>query len=174
MQIAFERVDGRSVTVTVERDDGAVIQTRSPRAAGRLPHDLIHYVVEHELELDDGFWAKVAGGALFGNFQVLQQPARKRRPTRRSTRGSSQERGGLEAEVLVGVFDDIWEGVAEREWGSVPAYLDSVWSPRGRSRAEELDEATIRRVCAALSATETAWSRVPLGGELRVGWPAGK
>jgi hypothetical protein len=55
MQIAFERVSETSVTVTVERDDGALLRTRSPRAAGRLPHDLIHYVVERELELDNGF-----------------------------------------------------------------------------------------------------------------------
>jgi hypothetical protein len=83
----------------------------------------------------------------------------------------AREKGLLEAEVLVGTFHDIWIGSAEREWGSLRAFLDSVWSPRTRSRAEELDERMIRRVCEALSATEAAWSRVPLGGELRVSWP---
>jgi hypothetical protein len=172
MEIAFTRTNEARVTVTVERDDGAVLQTRSPRAAHRLPHDLIHYVVEQELELADGFWGRVANGMTFCNLRVVRQPAQRRRPHREIRRRSSRERNGLEAEVLVGIFDDIWEGTAKREWGSIRRFLDSVWSPRARTRAEELDEHTINRVCAALSETEEAWRRVPPGGELRVSWPS--
>ena len=168
MEVRFTRAGDATVKVTVERDDGAVLETTSPGGRDRLPHDLIHYVVEHELGLDDGLWGRIAGGATFGNFRVLKKgTSRRPKPKGRA----SKRKGVLEAEVLVGIFHDIWTGTAEREWGSIHAFLDSVWSPRTRSRADELDEKTIRRVCNALDRAEAAWTRVPRGGEVRFSWP---
>jgi hypothetical protein len=168
MQISFTRLDDRHVETTLERDDGAVLATRSPGAADRLPHDLIHYVVERELDLDDGLWGRLSSGVTYKNFHVLQQPKTKQR--RRSRQRKTKRKGLLEAEVLVWILHDIWDGKAEREWGSVRAFLDSIWSPRTRSRADELEPATIKSVCAALDQMEIKWSRVPVGGTLRVSW----
>jgi hypothetical protein len=172
MKIAFTRLGEKGVRVTIERDDGAVLETSSPRAVDRLPHDLMHYVVERELGLNDGLWGRIASGTIYGNFHVRQPGAKRPASRPRPRAGRSKRKGVLEAEVLVGVFHDIWDGTAEREWGSVKAYLDTIWSPRTRSRVEELDAPTIRRVCEALTRTEKAWSRVPVNGQLRVTWPA--
>jgi hypothetical protein len=49
MEVTFTRLDGRFVETIVTGDDGAVLATGSPGAGDRLPHDLIHYVVECEL-----------------------------------------------------------------------------------------------------------------------------
>jgi hypothetical protein len=172
MDAAFHRDTATTIRVHVERDDGAILETRSPGATDALPHDLIHFVVERELGLDDGFWPRVARGVKFRNMRLVRKPLGKlRRQPPRPKRPSSEKRGLLEAEVLVGVFHDIWTGAAEREWGTIRAFLDSVWSPRTRSRADELDEQTIRRICDALTEAERAWRRVPIGGELRVTWP---
>jgi hypothetical protein len=168
MEIAFTRLDDCYVETTVERDDGAVLATSSPGAADRLPHDLIHYVVERDLGLDDGLWGRLSSGVTYKNFRVLRQPTRKQRskPRKRTTK----RKGLLEAEVLVWILHDIWDGTAEHEWGSIRAFLDSIWSPRTRSRADELDPKTIERICDALDRMEAKWKRVPRGGKLSVSW----
>ena len=173
MDVEFTRRSDARVVVKVERDDGAILETSSPGGHDRLPHDLIHYVVERELGIDDGFWARLAAGVTYKNFRVVAPPVAKRSPSspRRARRSPLKRKGVLEAEVLVGIFHDIWDGTAEREWGSVRAFLDTIWSPRTRSRADELDDATIRRVCRALDETEAAWRRVGAGESLRVSWP---
>jgi hypothetical protein len=168
MEITFTRLDDREVGTTVERDDGAVLATKSPGAKDRLPHDLVHYVVESELGLDDGLWGRVADGVVYKNFRVLQQPKTKQRP--KTPKRKSKRKGVLEAEVLVWILHDIWDGTAEREWGTIRAFLDSIWSPRTRSRADELEPKTIQRVCEALDRMEGKWAHVPLSGELRVSW----
>jgi hypothetical protein len=170
MQITFTRASARDVAVTVERGDGAILQTRSSGAAKWLPHDLIHYVVERELGIDDGLWGRVANGAKFRSFQMLRPARTQRRRRSKPTRHPGRRKGVLEAEVLVGLFDDIWTGAAVREWGSTRAFLDTIWSPRTRSRADELDERTIRRVCDALTEAERAWRTVPVGGGLSLRW----
>ena len=171
MEITFTRLDDVHIETTIERYDGAVLATRSPGARDRLPHDLVHYVVESELGLDDGLWGRVADGVVYKNFRVVRQPMAKprRRPIARKRR--PKRKGVLEAEVLVWILHDIWDGKAEREWGSNRAFLDSIWSPRTRSRADELDPKTIAAVCESLTEMEARWSRVPQGGNLRVGWP---
>ena len=67
-------------------------------------------------------------------------------------------------------LNDIWTGRAEREYGSARAYLDSLWSPRTRSRAEELDAVAIRRVCDRLDEVAADWRTRSPGEELRVAW----
>jgi hypothetical protein len=168
MEITFTRLDERFVETTVTRDDGALLATRSPGAGDRLPHDLIHYVVESELGLEDGLWGGVASGVTYKNFRIVVPPKTKQRPRR--PRRKTKRKGLLEAEVLVWVLHDIWDGTAEREWGTIRAFLDSIWSPRARSRADELEPETIRRVREALDRTEAEWKRVPRGGQLRVTW----
>jgi hypothetical protein len=172
MNVRITRLNEATTVVRFERSDGSIVETRSPGGRHRLPHDLMHYVVESELGLDDGLWGRIHSGVTYSNFRVLRAPSKKRSHARRARRHTGRRKGVLEAEVLVGVFHDIWEGTAEREWGSIRAFLDATWSPRTRSRAEEVDEETIQRVCAALNEAASAWNRVPLGGELCVQWPA--
>ena len=68
------------------------------------------------------------------------------------------------------ILHDIWDGSAEREWGSIRAFLDSIWSPRTRSRADELEPETILRVCESLDRKEAEWKRVARGEQLSVTW----
>jgi hypothetical protein len=46
----------------VERDDGVVYRLYSGTAGPRLPHDIMHLVVERELRISDGIWAGIAAG----------------------------------------------------------------------------------------------------------------
>ena len=170
MRIWFERAGERRVRITVERDDGALLEIRSPDASREIPHDLVHYVVEAELGLPEGFWGKIARGVVFDSVRVVRAPIRRTARPRRKRR-RLPPRQLLEAEVLVEIFLKSWDGSAVEEYGSVRAYLDATWSPRTRSRADEIDPATIDRVSARLDEISRRWQALPKGRALELDWP---
>ena len=65
MRVTFPRLPDRErAWALVERDDGVVFRFYGGGTAGpRLPHDIMHLVVERELRISDGIWAGVAAGA---------------------------------------------------------------------------------------------------------------
>ena len=65
MRVTFPRLpDHERAWALVERDDGVVFRLYGGGTAGpRLPHDIMHLVVERELRIKDGIWAGIAAGA---------------------------------------------------------------------------------------------------------------
>jgi len=64
MRVTFPRLpDHERAWALVERDDGVVYRLYSGTAGPRLPHDIMHLVVERELRISDGIWAGIAAGA---------------------------------------------------------------------------------------------------------------
>ena len=65
MRVTFPRLpDHERAWALVERDDGVVFRFYGGGTAGpRLPHDIMHLVVERELRISDGIWAGIAAGA---------------------------------------------------------------------------------------------------------------
>jgi hypothetical protein len=63
MRVTFPRLpDHERAWALVERDDGVVYRLYSGTAGPRLPHDIMHLVVERELRITDGIWAGIAAG----------------------------------------------------------------------------------------------------------------
>jgi hypothetical protein len=61
--VTFPRLpDHERAWALVERDDGVVYRLYSGTAGPRLPHDIMHLVVERELRISDGIWAGIAAG----------------------------------------------------------------------------------------------------------------
>ncbi|HEY7013154.1 MAG TPA: hypothetical protein VH480_10380 [Streptosporangiaceae bacterium] len=61
--MTFPRLpDHERAWALVERDDGVVYRLYSGTAGPRLPHDIMHLVVERELRISDGVWAGIAAG----------------------------------------------------------------------------------------------------------------
>ncbi|HEX3194746.1 MAG TPA: hypothetical protein VHS30_33685 [Streptosporangiaceae bacterium] len=61
--MTFPRLpDHERAWALVERDDGVVYRLYSGTAGPRLPHDIMHLVVERELRISDGIWAGIAAG----------------------------------------------------------------------------------------------------------------
>jgi hypothetical protein len=66
VRITFERMaDRRPVETVVERDDGVVFRMRGAGGGDRLPHDLVHALVEQSLRVTDGIWGCVADGVVW-------------------------------------------------------------------------------------------------------------
>jgi hypothetical protein len=63
MRVTFPRLpDHERAWALVERDDGVVYRLYGGTAGPRLPHDVMHLVVERELRIKDGIWAGIAAG----------------------------------------------------------------------------------------------------------------
>ena len=63
MRVTFPRLpDHERAWALVERDDGVVYRLYGGTAGPRLPHDIMHLVVERELRIKDGIWAGIAAG----------------------------------------------------------------------------------------------------------------
>lgn len=63
MQITIVKEASRSHRAVAVRDDGVAVRFAVADYGDRLPHDLVHYLVESTLGLEWGFWGLVAAGA---------------------------------------------------------------------------------------------------------------
>jgi hypothetical protein len=148
----------------VARDDGAVIRFRGPGHADPLPHDLVHFVVESELRLENGFWGETARGRIFGPVTVVQKAANPK------AHQPKPRKGGQEVERLATLAQRAWNGSAERDYGSLRQFLAATTTPAQRERTG-ITPAAIRRVCARLDSAAKKWQQVRQGERLVVEWP---
>jgi hypothetical protein len=63
VRITIVKGTGRSHRAVAVRDGGGAVQFPVADYGDRLPHDLVHYLVESELGLEWGFWGLLAAGA---------------------------------------------------------------------------------------------------------------
>lgn len=71
MEIIFTRSRNRWNQTIATRLDGVRVRVPVFGPLDPIPHDLAHYVIERALGLHDGFWGRVAAGALFGGMSVV-------------------------------------------------------------------------------------------------------
>src|SRR5206468_7364619 len=101
MRVIFPRLpDHERAYALVERDDGVVYRLYGGTAGPRLPHDIMHLVVERELRIKDGIWAGIAAGVVFDSMHHVSG----RRPPHAAERSQALLHGfrqqGLRAELL--------------------------------------------------------------------------
>ena len=101
MRVTFLRLpDHQRAYALVERDDGVVYRLYGGTAGPRLPHDIMHLVVERELRIRDGIWGGIAAGVVFDSMRHVSG----RRPPHAAERSRQLLRGfrrtGLRAELL--------------------------------------------------------------------------
>jgi len=139
--------------VHVRRCDGTTAAWDFPSYGDRLPHDLVHLVVEDGLRLAGGFWDRVAAGAsvrLVDN-QATLVPAGPG-PARHPNRGGEDLRRAEEAVAWLGPV-----GAGDR-----PAWLT------GAAGADAAAEAVRRR----LDELARRWRTLPDGGAIALTFEA--
>lgn len=170
MQITFTRQGERSYSTVIVRDDKVTIEVPSYDRPDWLPHDLAHYVVEFNLGLAEGFWGRVAAGAVYPGMKILtgRQAAHATDRSRTLIRENSQT--GTEAEVLVGLFVQLAQQGLENDRDTVRVLLGKNWqSARSTRPALQLEE--VRQICRKLGEMQQEWKRLATGQDITVTWP---
>jgi hypothetical protein len=170
MRVTFPRLpDHQRGYAVVQRDDGAVYRLNGGKAGSRLPHDIMHLVVERELRIPDGIWGGVAAGIVFDSMEHVSG----RRPPH--ARERSQElladfrQRGLRAELLANLVGH----VAALDHPSDIQILrlaatDLAVLPHA---AADVDPARIAAAARALQVEAARWARLRVGEELSYQWP---
>jgi len=168
MRVTFPRLpDHQRAYALVERDDGVVYRLYGGTAGPRLPHDIVHLVVERELRIRDGIWGGIAAGVVFDSMRHVSG----RRPPHAAERSGRVLRAfrypGLRAELLADLV-------------SSAAALDHLTSDKIRQLAEaklsvlpdaDVDPVLISCAAQALQVEAARWARLRVGEELTYQWP---
>jgi hypothetical protein len=170
MRVTFPRLpDHERAYALVERDDGAVYRLYGGKAGPRLPHDVMHFVVERELHILDGIWGGIAGGIIFDSMQHVSG----RRPPHARERSkemlASFHRRGLRAEVLAN-FVECVAGLDH------PSDLQILTLAVDRLAVlpeadADVDPAEVAAAAQALQVEAARWARLRVGEELSYEWP---
>ena len=168
MRVTFPRLpDHERAWALVERDDGVVYRLYGGMAGPRLPHDIMHLVVERELRIRDGIWAGIAAGVVFDSMQHVSG----RRPPHAAERSAQLTRTfrgqGLRAELFAGLV-------------SSAAALDTLTQDKIRRLTAaklsvlpgtEVDPVVVAAAARALQVEAARWARLRVGEELTYDWP---
>ncbi len=158
--------DHQRAYALVERDDGVVYRLYGGMAGLRLPHDVVHLVVERELGITDGIWGAIASGVVFTSMQHVSG----RRPPHAAERSARLKRTFrrhfLRAELLANLV-------------SSAAALDTLSRDTVTRLAKEklsvlpetrVDPVTIAAAARALQVEAARWARLRVGEELCYEW----
>jgi hypothetical protein len=148
MRVTFPRLpDHERAWALVERDDGVVYRLYSGTAGPRLPHDIMHLVVERELRIKDGIWAGIAAGG----------PC-----------DSPDPRAELLADLVssAAALSTLTLDKIKRLTADKLAALPSAERP-----GAEVDPVVVAVAARALQVEAARWARLRVGEELSYDWP---
>ena len=143
MRVTFPRLpDHERAYALVERDDGVVYRLYGGAAGPRLPHDIMHLVVERELRISDGIWAGIAAGG-------PSQPAAQRAEVLADLVAGAAALGTLTLEKIRRLTAD-----------KLAALPDA-----------NVDPVVVAVAARALQVEAARWARLRVGEELSSDWP---
>ncbi len=165
MKITLHRSDAKRYWTAILRDDGASFEIRGIGFMGAAPHDLVHFVVERELGLANGFWGSVAAGGIFGSMG----PVAGKRPFHADAKSAALIKCNQDdlndSELLVGAFTDALDH-------GLPHLILAL----GRfAKAKAIKNATVGndaalRVLDVLQKAQAAFLELPVGGTMVLDW----
>ncbi|HTI77444.1 MAG TPA: hypothetical protein VL634_20765 [Mycobacterium sp.] len=157
MEVVFRRLSHRQYGIGLIRDGardvGENVAMRVAPGDSRVPHDLVHFVVEEQAGLKLGIFGQcAAGGDVGGFFRASGGKRGKTRQAKRSRRLGGAGRSDVgRSEELAGMARD----------GSIPAEVPP---------AEVLPELR-NAINTRLDEVLARWNAVPVGGDLVLPWP---
>ena len=168
MRVTFPRLpDHERAWALVERDDGVVYRLYGSTAGPRLPHDIMHLVVERELRIKDGIWAGIAAGLVFDSMQHVSG----RRPPHAAERSKALLRGfreqGLRAELLA----DLVSSAATLDTMTLDKIKRLAATKLSVLPDTDVDPVVIAAAARALQVEAARWARLRGGEELSYDWP---
>ncbi|MGH3188860.1 MAG: hypothetical protein ACRDPY_26855 [Streptosporangiaceae bacterium] len=143
--MTFPRLpDHQRAYALVERDDGVVYRLYGGTAGPRLPHDIMHLVVERELRIRDGVWGGIAAGLVRDH--------------------------GLRAELLA----DLVSSAAALDTLTADTIRRLADAKLSVLPETDIDPVLIAAAARALQVEAARWARLRVGEELCYEWPGAR
>ena len=154
MKVTFTRTAKRRYRVSVE-GPGVVTSWIEPAPGynDRLPHDMVHFVVENELRIKGGIFGQLAAGGHAHSFWRTVEP-RERKVIKRGDRIAAANRDDT-------MFSERVAWLAFATWNRT---LSGV-SPVDGVSAEDL-----KRVCREFDNVSARWSKLAVGESMTLVW----
>ena len=170
LKIDYYKGATRRYRSVLHRADGVDIELDSSScnkiggAAGEVPHDIAHLVVEEELGLERGVWGVLAAGGLFRGASVV---AGRQRPRRRAARPRDPAGVGRAAQPGRGAHPGGLRPLADRDRPTRPRCAP----PLGpRWWWDTATEDALARAFERLGEAGERWARLRAGEALRCAW----
>lgn len=91
MKVIFQKTGERRYAVLIEREGFSDLEMNpAPGFDPLMPHDLLHFLVEQELNLKNGIYGQIAGGGTAGTFHVKSSDKSNDRDDSRERRKTAQ------------------------------------------------------------------------------------
>ena len=166
MRVTFPRLpDHARGYALIERDDGVVYQLYGGTAGSRLPHDILHLVVERELRIGDGIWGGIAAGVVFDTMRYV----RGRRASQAAERSGQLLRGFSRPRQRAELLAELVSSAASLD------HLTAAGIRRlaaDRLPGDSVDTVAIAVAARALQVEAARWARLRVGENLCYDWPA--
>jgi hypothetical protein len=167
MDVEFRRTGERRYAVTIYREDEVPMEMNpAPGYDARMPHDLLHFIVESELGLRQGIFGQLAAGGTAGTFHPLISDETDQRTATRLRRHTNKRGNKLARTGRQDAVDSEAATIAcLHEW---TAHATGRPVPAGGL----LTEIQLTRVCARMDELSARWQRLAVGESLKVRWPS--
>jgi hypothetical protein len=152
--------------IEISREDGSQAVTRFPKK-GPIPHDFVHYAVEHELGLRDGFLGKVAAGH---HPEAIVELAKRggHASASRAQPPVPEIVEMIQAERLVECFEaDMWGGGGDND--SLRSMAELGWE-QSLVPPLELSDGAIQAIRRTIREFAERWSAMPVGESVELAW----
>jgi hypothetical protein len=186
MEVQFVRTGNHRYSVVVHRAGHPSLEMNpAPGYDDRMPHDLLHFVVERHLGLRRGIFGQLAAGGTAGTFHLVAAASSTREQSRLartlSRRGAKLARDGqgdcVVSERAAQVCHEAWSAgvraaAPSRGSSGSRSVLSRVGAKVGADvviTAEQLES-----ICAELEVLSAAWMRLDVGQALALVWPDSK
>jgi hypothetical protein len=164
MRVTFPRLpDHQRAYSLVERDDGVVYRLYGGMAGPRLPHDIMHLVVERELRIRDGIWGGIAAGVVFTSMRYVSG----RRQPHAAERSVALLHNFRSAELLA----DLVTSAAALDDPSPATIRRLAAAKLPALPGADVEPAAIAAAARALQVEAARWARLRVGEELCYDWP---
>lgn len=166
MQITITKGE-RSDRIDIDRSASDCVSTTFPHK-GPVPHDAVHYFVERELGIGQGFWGMVAGGRHPEEIAGIAKAAGHASAKRASVPDAAIV-PILQAERIVECFEaDLWSQF-QTDLPTLRAAIDAGCASSFVPTPTVSDE-VIARIRGELRALSERWPAAPAGEQLTLEW----
>lgn len=188
MKVEFRKTGARRYAVRAHRSGFPSVEANpAPGYDDRLPHDLVHFVVEEVLGIRNGVFGQLAAGGDSGTFRLdttggsSRDDARSRRKAERRAAPLSRSghRDSLFSEHAANIGLHAWLARSGSEKDRARAretepFVRREWELCTREEAARLSSDALDRICNRLDAVSAAWSGIGTGESILLPWSDGR